>query len=86
MTAEVVSVEEALRIMTINGAYTLFMENKIGSLIPGKFADLIVLSDNPLTVDPDAIVEIDVLMTMVGGNVEHCLEDPEDPEWVCPGP
>ena len=46
----------------------------------------LVLSDNPLTVDPDAIVEIDVLMTMVGGNVEHCLEDPEDPEWVCPDP
>ncbi len=68
--------------MTINGAYALFMEDKIGSLIPGKFADLIVLSDNPLTVDLDAIVEIDVLMTMVGGKVEHCVEDPE---WVCPG-
>ena len=47
MTGEVVSVEEALRMMTINGAYALFMEDKIGSLIPGKFADLIVLSDNP---------------------------------------
>ena len=73
LAAEAVGVEEALRLMTINGAYALFMEDKVGSLTPGKFADLIILSQNPLAIDPDEIIDIEVLMTMVGGNVEHCL-------------
>ena len=79
LAAKVVSVEEALRMMTVNGAYALFMEEKVGSLKPGKFADLIILSSNPLTIDPDAIVDIEVLMTMVGGRIEHCGQ-----EDVCP--
>ena len=56
--------------MTINAAYALFMEEKVGSLKPGKFADLIILSDNPLTVAPDSLIDLEVLMTMVGGRVE----------------
>ena len=63
----------ALRMMTINGAHALFAEDAVGSLRPGKLADVIVLSDNPLRVDPDTLPFLDVLMTMVGGNVEHCL-------------
>ena len=77
LAAEAVSVEEALRLMTINAAYALFMEDKVGSIKPGKFADLIILSENPLAVDPDEIVNIEVVMTMVGGKVEHCLEGHE---------
>ena len=38
----------------------------------GKLADLIILSDNPLTVEPEAIKDLEVGMTMVGGRVEHC--------------
>jgi hypothetical protein len=71
VTSEAVTVEEALRMMTIEGAYALFMEDKIGSLKPGKFADLIVLSDNPLTVEPDSLIDLKVLLTMVGGCVEY---------------
>jgi hypothetical protein len=74
-------VEEALRMMTINGAYALFMEEWIGSLRPGKFADLIVLSEDPLTAGPDTIRDIDVLLTMVGGSVEYCAPGAET---VCP--
>ena len=73
LTRDAPTVEQALRMMTINAAYTLFLEESVGSLQPGKFADVIVLSDNPLTVDPDSLRDIDVLMTMVGGKVEHCL-------------
>ena len=77
LAAEAVTAEEALRMMTINGAHALFMEDHIGSLRRGKFADVIILSENPLTMDPGRIVDIDVLMTMVGGEVEHCLPEYE---------
>lgn len=70
---DVITVEEALRIMTIEGAYALMREHEIGSIKTGKLADVIILSDNPLDAPVDAIPDIQVLMTMVGGNVEHCL-------------
>ena len=82
LAAESVSVEEALRMMTINAAYALFMEHKVGSLKPGKFADLIVLSENPLEVDPDSLPDIEVLVTMVGGKVELCKNGYGS---LCPG-
>jgi len=69
---DVLSVEEALPMMTIEAAYALHRDDEIGSLKAGKLADLIILSDNPLEVDPDALLDIQVLMTMVGGNVEYC--------------
>jgi predicted amidohydrolase YtcJ len=69
---DLLTVEEALPLMTIESAYSVLRDDKIGSLKAGKLADLIILSDNPLEVDPDAIPDIQVLMTMVGGKVEHC--------------
>ncbi len=78
---QVISVEEALRLMTINAAYALFMEDEVGSLKVGKFADLIILSDSPLLVAPDDLINVEVLMTMVGGQVEHCLPGYEA---ICP--
>jgi predicted amidohydrolase YtcJ len=77
----VISAEEALRMMTINAAYALFRENEVGTLSPGKYADVIVLSDNPLTVDPQALPQIDVWLTMVGGRVVYC--DAAHPK-LCP--
>ena len=81
LAAWAITVEEALRMMTINAAYALFMEEKVGSLKPDKFADLIILSENPLTVEPDSLINLEVLMTMVGGRVEHCAEGHET---LCP--
>jgi predicted amidohydrolase YtcJ len=75
------SVEEALPMMTIEGAYTLFRDQEVGSLEAGKFADLIVLSGDPTTIDPLDIKDLEVWMTMVGGEVEWCAPGHEA---VCP--
>jgi len=68
--------------MTIDAAYALYREDEVGSLKPGKLADLISLSDNPVAIDPDAIKDVEVLMTMVVGQVEDCETGHEA---LCPG-
>lgn len=65
------SVEQAIRAMTIDAAWQLRMEDKIGSLEVGKYADLVVLEKNPFDVDPLDIEEIDVLMTMMDGKFTY---------------
>jgi predicted amidohydrolase YtcJ len=68
---------DALRCATNNGAYLTFDETKKGSLEPGKFADLAVLSADPLTVEEIGIADIRALMTMVGGKIVY-----ETPNWA----
>ena len=77
LAANKIPVQEALRMMNIGAAYAIFREEEVGSLKPGKFADLVVLSENPLTVDPGVIKDIQVLLTMVGGRVEYCASGHE---------
>jgi predicted amidohydrolase YtcJ len=62
-----VSVEEAIKVGTINGAYASFDENIKGSLEVGKLADLVVLEQDPAKVDPNTIIDIKVERTMVDG-------------------
>jgi predicted amidohydrolase YtcJ len=68
---EAVSMLEAVRIYTYNGAYTAFEENIKGSLEVGKLADITVLSDDLLSVPPDAIRDIQVVMTILDGKIVH---------------
>jgi predicted amidohydrolase YtcJ len=62
-----VSVAEALRICTLNGAYASFDERNKGSLAPGKLADFVLLADDPHRVEPGRIKDIRVVRAIVGG-------------------
>lgn len=64
---ECISVETALRAMTIDAAWQCHSDHEVGSLAAGKLADFVVLSDDPRDVPSDAIADIDVLETWVGG-------------------
>jgi predicted amidohydrolase YtcJ len=77
LVQRVITVEQALRIMTTEPAYAVSQEDYLGSLKPGKFADMIILSDNPLTIDPDDLKDLEVWMTMVGGQTEYCAPGQE---------
>jgi predicted amidohydrolase YtcJ len=72
---EAISVREAIRGYTIDGAYSAFEERVKGSIEAGKFADLIVLSDDPLTIDPNRLKDVHVLMTMIDGRVAYRSDD-----------
>jgi predicted amidohydrolase YtcJ len=66
-----ISRQEALRAATINGAYLTFEEQKKGSIEPGKWADIVVLADDPLLGAVDRLKDLSVRMTLVGGRIVH---------------
>lgn len=64
-----ISIEDAIKCYTINSAYASFEENIKGSIEVGKLADLIVLSDDILTINPVKIKDAEVIMTVFDGKV-----------------
>lgn len=62
-----ITIQEALEVGTVNGAYASFEENLKGAIAPGKLADLVVLGRDPLHEDPSKLIGIPVQRTMVGG-------------------
>ncbi len=64
-----ISLEEAIRGYTLNGAYAEFSENSKGSVEKGKLADLVVLSRNIFKIQPDEIQKTEVKMTIFNGKV-----------------
>ncbi len=79
---QAITAGQAMRALTIDGAYADFEENEKGSLSPGKLADLAILSDDPMRLAPAQVNDIQVLVTMVGGRVEWCAPGSEG---LCPG-
>jgi len=71
-----ISVMEAIRCYTIHAAYAGFEEEVKGSIEPGKLADLIVVSEDPLNVPVDRIKDIKVKMTIVDGKIMY-----KSPGW-----
>jgi predicted amidohydrolase YtcJ len=63
-----ISVEEAIRVGTIHGAYASYEERAKGSIEPGKLADLVVMGRDPFKEDTSQLIHIPVERTMVGGN------------------
>ncbi|HPA18406.1 MAG TPA: amidohydrolase [Verrucomicrobiae bacterium] len=62
---------QALRAMTTEAAWISFNEDRVGSLEPGKCADLVVLDRDPLTCREDQIPEVHAVTTIVGGRIVH---------------
>jgi hypothetical protein len=72
--AQRMSREEALESYTLNGAYAAFEENSKGSLKVGKYADLVVLSQDIMTIPEAEIPKTQVVYTIVGGKVRYKRE------------
>ena len=79
LTGRDFTVEQVLRMMTIEGAYAMHREDELGSIETGKLADLVVLSADPTAIAEEDLLSIDVLLTMVGGETAFCGE-----AAVCP--
>lgn len=66
-----ISLDEAIRAYTINGAYQARLEDKVGSIEVGKLADLVVLGADLFEVTPEYLHEVPVLLTLMDGQVRH---------------
>jgi len=66
-----ISIEEALRVNTINGAYNSHEEAIKGSITPGKLADFVVLSEDLFAIDKEKIKDIQIVRTVVGGTTMY---------------
>jgi predicted amidohydrolase YtcJ len=62
-----VTIDEALRIATVNGAYASYEEREKGSITAGKLADFVMLEKAPQDVDPNTIKDIRIVRTVAGG-------------------
>jgi len=63
-----ITVDEAIKVNTVNGAYASHEESLKGSITAGKLADYVVLADDPHTVAADKIKDIQIVKTVVGGS------------------
>ncbi|MCJ7605588.1 MAG: amidohydrolase [Dehalococcoidales bacterium] len=70
-----ITVPEAIRMFTIEGAWQDHMERQKGSIEVGKLADMCVLDEDILSVEPHSIKDIKNVMTVAGGRVVYCSEN-----------
>jgi predicted amidohydrolase YtcJ len=66
-----VSLDQAIRICTMHGAYASHEESEKGSITAGKLGDFVLLAESPYDVDPDRIKEIQIVRTVVGGRTVY---------------
>ena len=65
-----ITVDEAIRVNTINGAYASREETLKGSITEGKLADFVILADDPHTIPAEKIKDIQIVRTVVGGKTQ----------------
>ena len=70
---ERVLVEDAIKMFTINAAYSAFEDNIKGSLKEGKLADMIVLDRDPFEIDIEELKDVVVEKTILGGEIKYSL-------------
>ena len=73
--AERMTRRESFLSMTLWGAYSTFAEDEIGSVEVGKWADLVVVGDDYMTMPEDEILELPIVMTMLAGEVVYAADD-----------
>jgi predicted amidohydrolase YtcJ len=73
---QTIDLETALRAYTIQGAYANFVDTVRGSIVPGKEADLVMLSDDLFDLQPDRIRKARVVLTLVGGREVYRSPEP----------
>jgi predicted amidohydrolase YtcJ len=66
-----VTIDEALRMFTINGAFASFEEDIKGTITPGKLADLVVLSGDPRAIPAEDLPSLSVELTVIDGRVAY---------------
>jgi predicted amidohydrolase YtcJ len=66
-----ITLDQALKVCTVHGAYASFEESEKGSITAGKLADFVILADDPHDVEPDLIKTIRVVRTVVGGRTVY---------------
>jgi predicted amidohydrolase YtcJ len=66
-----ISVDEAIRVNTLNGAYASHEEHSKGSIAVGKLADFVMLAEDPHTVKAETIKDIAIVRTVVGGTTMY---------------
>jgi len=66
-----ITLDQALKICTVNGAYASFEENDKGAITAGMLGDFVMLAEDPHDVDPDRIKHIQVVRTVVGGRTVY---------------
>ncbi len=71
MPEQTIDLQDAIRAYTIDGAYANFVEENRGSIRAGKYADLILLSNNLFEIPPEKIKDTRVVLTMVGGEIVY---------------
>ena len=72
---EQITVLDALKAVTIHAAYSYFEEKEKGSILPNKYADFIILDKNPLEVDVDSLLTIQILETIIRGKTVFAKSD-----------
>ena len=71
MPEQVINIKDAVYAYTMGSAYANFCEDNRGSISPGKYADLVVLSQDIYRVDPDQIKDTNIDLTMVDGEIAY---------------